>query len=214
MIIFKNILTVRESKMIAKNKPFSPLSGAGKLHSDNIQRSTPHRRALQLFVLVTVLMTTLSGCSLWPEQGQSLASAQKAVQTIRGVETAKITLYGGYSGFQKEWRETVKVKLKPGFQPKDTTAFVNYIASTAWSINEHKLTIGIVIIINTTPQINLDAVGKKAGWTYLVTFADQPSGVISDSVSLTKQLGAWPGNPPKKSDKTTLVQIPASQSKP
>ena len=80
-----------------------------------------------------------------------------------------------------------------------------------WSINEHNPTAGITIILTTTPQVNLDAVGKTAGWTYLVTFAEHPSGVVTDSVSLRKQLGAWPGTPPKKTDKTALVQVPVVQ---
>jgi hypothetical protein len=37
---------------------------------------------------------------------------------------------------------------------------------------------GIGIVLTTTPQ-NLDAVGKKRRWTYLVTFADHPSGAPS-----------------------------------
>ena len=162
-------------------------------------------------VLVCLLSITLGGCSNPIKGGQSIASARSAVLAIPGVASAKFTVDGAYNGFQKEWGENVEIDLKPGFQPKDTAAFVDYIVATAWSINEHNPTDGIAIVLTTTPQVNLDAVGKTAGWTYLVTFADHPSGVVTDSVSIKKQLGEWPGTPPKKTDKTALVQVPAVQ---
>ena len=161
-------------------------------------------------VLVCLLSITLGGCSNPMRGGQSIASARSAVLAIPGVASAKFTVDGAYNGFQKEWTEKVEIDLKPGFQPKDTAAFVDYIVATAWSINEHNPA-GIGIVLTTTPQVNLDAVGKTAGWTYLVTFADQPSIVVTDSVSLKKQLGAWPGTPPKRTDQTALVQVPAVQ---
>jgi hypothetical protein len=41
--------------------------------------------------------------------------------------------------------EDVEIDLKPGFQPKDTAAFIDYIvAGTAWSVNEHNPDGGIV----------------------------------------------------------------------
>ena len=162
-------------------------------------------------VVVCLLSITLGGCSNPIKGGQSIASARKAVLAIPGVASAKFVFNGAYSGFEKQWDETVKIDLKPGFQPKDTAAFVDYIVSTMWSINEHNPTAGIAIVLTTTPQVNLDAVGKTAGWTYLVTFDEHPSGVVTDSVSLRKQLGAWPGTPPKKTDKTALVQVPVVQ---
>ena len=162
-------------------------------------------------MVVCLLSITLGGCSNPIKGGQSIASARKAVLAIPGVASARFTVDGAYNGFQKEWGENVEIDLKPGFQPKDTAAFVDYIVSTMWSINEHNPTAGITIILTTTPQVNLDAVGKTAGWTYLVTFAEHPSGVVTDSVSLRKQLGAWPGTPPKKTDKTALVQVPVVQ---
>jgi len=161
-------------------------------------------------VVVCLLSITLGGCSNPIKGGQSIASARSAVLAIPGVASAKFTVDGAYNGFQKEWTEKVEIDLKPGFQPKDTAAFVDYIVSTMWSINEHNPD-GIGIVLTTTPQVNLDAVGKSAGWTYLVTFADHPSGVVTDSVSLRKQLGAWPGPPPKKTDQTALVQVPVVQ---
>jgi len=162
-------------------------------------------------VLVCLLSITLGGCSSPIKEGQSIASARSTILAIPGVASAKFVFNGAYSGFQKQWDETINIDLKPGFQPKDTAAFVDYIVSTTWSINEHNPTAGIAIVLTTTPQVNLDAVGKSAGWTYLVTFADHPSGVVTDSVSLKKQLGAWPGPPPKKTDKTALVQVPVVQ---
>ena len=162
-------------------------------------------------VVVCLLAITLSGCSNPMRGGQSIASARSAVLAIPGVASAKFTLRGAYNGFQKEWTEKVEINLKAGFQPKDTAAFVDYIVSTMWSINEHNPTAGIGIVLTTTPQVNLDAVGKTAGWTYLVTFADQPSIVVTDSVSLKKQLGVWPGTPPKKTDQTAMVQVPVVQ---
>ena len=161
-------------------------------------------------VVVCLLSITLGGCSNPMRGGQSIASARSAVLAIPGVSSAKFTLRGAYNGFQKEWGEDVEIDLKPGFQPKDTAAFIDYIVATAWSINEHNPE-DIGIVLTTTPQVNLDAVGKSAGWTYLVTFADHPSGVVTDSVSLRKQLGAWPGTPPKKTDKTAVVQVPTVQ---
>ena len=161
-------------------------------------------------VLVCLLSITLSGCSNPIEGGQSIASARSTVLAIPGVASAKFTLRGAYSGFQKYWTEKVEIDLKPGFQPKDTAAFVDYIVATAWSINEHNPA-GIGIVLTTTPQVNLDAVGKSAGWTNLKTTADQPSIVVTGSVSLRKQLGAWPGPPPKKTDQTALVQVPVVQ---
>ena len=161
-------------------------------------------------VVVCLLSITLSGCSNPMSGGQSIASARSAVLAIPGVSSAKFTLRGAYNGFQKEWGEDVEIDLKPGFQPKDTAAFIDYIVATAWSINEHNPN-GIGIVLTTTPQVNLDAVGKSAGWTNLKTTADQPSIVVTGSVSLRKQLGAWPGPPPKKTDKTALVQVPAVQ---
>ena len=162
-------------------------------------------------VVVCLLSITLGGCSNPIKAGQSIASARTAVLAIPGVASAKFTLRGAYNGFQKEWTEEVEIDLKPGFQPKDNAAFVDYIVSTTWSINEHNPIAGIGIVLTTTPQVNLDAVAKTAGWTYLVTFADQPSFVVTDSVSLKKQLGAWPGPPPKKTDQTALVQVPVVQ---
>ena len=162
-------------------------------------------------VVVCLLSIALGGCSNPMRGGQSIASARSAVLAIPGVASAKFVFNGAYSGFEKQWDETVKIDLKPGFQPRDTAAFVDYIVSTTWSINEHSPTAGITIILTTTPQVNLDAVGKTAGWTYLVTFAEHPSGVVTDSVSFRKQLGAWPGTPPKKTDKTALVQVPVVQ---
>lgn len=162
-------------------------------------------------VVVCLLSITLGGCSSPIKGGQSIASARSAVLAIPGVASAEFNFRGAYSGFEKQWDETVKIDLKPGFQPKDTAAFVDYIVSTTWSINEHNPTAGIAIVLTTTPQVNLDAVGKTAGWTYLVTFADHPSGVVTDSVSLKRQLGEWPGTPPKKTDKTALVQVPVVQ---
>ena len=161
-------------------------------------------------VVVCLISITLGGCSNPIKGGQSIASARSAVLAIPGVSSAKFTLRGAYNGFQKEWGENVEIDLKTGFQPKDTAAFIDYIVATAWSINEHNPE-DIAIVLTTTPQVNLDAVGKTAGWTYLVTFADHPSGVVTDSVSLKKQLGAWPGPPPKKTDQTALVQVPAVQ---
>ena len=161
-------------------------------------------------VVVCLLSITLSGCSNPMSGGQSIASARSAVLAIPGVSSAKFTLRGAYNGFQKEWGEDVEIDLKPGFQPKDTAAFIDYIVATAWSINEHNPN-GIGIVLTTTPQVNLDAVGKSAGWTNLKTTADQPSIVVTGSVSLRKQLGAWPGPPPKKTDKTALVQVPTVQ---
>ena len=162
-------------------------------------------------MVLCLVSITLGGCSNPIAGGQSIASARSAVLAIPGIASAKFTLRGAYNGFQKEWIEKVEIDLKPGFQPKDTAAFIDYIVSTMWSINEHNPTAGITIILTTTPQVNLDAVGKTAGWTYLVTFAEHPSGVVTDSVSLRKQLGAWPGTPPKKTDKTALVQVPVVQ---
>ena len=162
-------------------------------------------------VVVCLISITLSGCSNPIRGGQSIASARSGVLAIPGISSANFTLRGAYSGFQKYWTEKVEIDLKPGFQPKDTAAFVDYIVSTTWSINEHNPTAGIGIVLTTTPQVNLDAVGKSAGWTYLGTFADHPSGVVTDSVSLKKQLGEWPGTPPKKTDKTALVQVPVVQ---
>ena len=161
-------------------------------------------------VVVCLLSITLGGCFSPMRGGQSIASARSAVLAIPGVSSAKFTLRGAYNGFQKEWGEDVEIDLKPGFRPKDTAAFIDYIVATAWSINEHNPE-DIGIVLTTTPQVNLDAVGKSAGWTYLVTFADHPSGVVTDSVSLRKQLGAWPGTPPKKTDKTAVVQVPTVQ---
>ena len=161
-------------------------------------------------VVVCLLSITLGGCSNPIKGGQSIASARSAVLAIPGVSSAKFTLRGAYNGFQKEWGEDVEIDLKPGFQPKDTAAFVDYIVATAWSINEHNPA-GIGIVLTTTPQVNLDAVGKSAGWTNLKTTADQPSIVVTGSVSLRKQLGAWPGPPPKKTDQTALVQVPVVQ---
>ena len=162
-------------------------------------------------VVVCLLSITLGGCSNPIKGGQSIASARSTVLAIPGVASAKFVFNGAYSGFEKQWDETVKINLKPAFQPNDTAAFVDYIVSTTWSINEHNPTAGIGIVLTTTPQVNLDAVGKTAGWTYLVTFAEHPSGVVTDSVSLKKQLGAWPGTPPKKTDQTAVVQVPAVQ---
>ena len=162
-------------------------------------------------VVVCLLSITLGGCSNPIKGGQSIASARSAILAIPGIASAKFTLKGAYNGFQKEWTEKVEIDLGPGFQPKDTAAFIDYIVSTMWSINEHNPTAGMGIVLTTTPQVNLDAVGKSAGWTYLVTFADQPSIVVTDSVSLRRQLGAWPGTPPKKTDQTALVQVPAVQ---
>ena len=162
-------------------------------------------------VLVCLLSITLSGCSNPMRGGQSIASARSAILAIPGIASAKFTLKGAYNGFQKEWTEKVEIDLKPGFQPKDTAAFLDYIVSTMWSINEHNPTAGMGIVLTTTPQVNLDAVGKSAGWTNLKTTADQPSIVVTGSVSLRKQLGAWPGPPPKKTDQTALVQVPAVQ---
>jgi len=158
-------------------------------------------------VLVCLVSITLGGCSNPTREGQSIASARS---TILAIASAKFTLRGAYSGFQKYWTEKVEIDLKPGFQPKDTAAFIDYIVSTMWSINEHNPD-GIGIVLTTTPQVNLDAVGKSAGWTNLKTTADQPSIVVTGSVSLRKQLGAWPGPPPKKTDQTALVQVPAVQ---
>ena len=176
-------------------------------------RGALRRRAVAgaWLVVVCLLSIALGGCSNPMRGGQSIASARSAVLAIPGVASAKFVFNGAYSGFEKQWDETVKIDLKPGFQPRDTAAFVDYIVSTTWSINEHNPTAGISIILITTPQVNLDAVGKTAGWTYLVTFAEHPSGVVTDSVSLRKQLGAWPGTPPKKTDKTALVQVPVVQ---
>ena len=176
-------------------------------------RGALRRRAVAgaWLVVVCLLSIALGGCSNPMRGGQSIASARSAVLAIPGVASAKFVFNGAYSGFEKQWDETVKIDLKPGFQPRDTAAFVDYIVSTTWSINEHSPTAGITIILTTTPQVNLDAVGKTAGWTYLVTFAEHPSGVVTDSVSLRKQLGAWPGTPPKKTDKTALVQVPVVQ---
>ncbi|MEC5170720.1 hypothetical protein RCH11_003218 [Glaciihabitans sp. GrIS 2.15] len=161
-------------------------------------------------VVVCLLSITLGGCSNPIKGGQSIASARSTVLAIPGVSSAKFTVEGAYNGFQKEWGEDVEIDLKPGFQPKDTAAFVDYIVSTMWSINEHNPD-GIGIVLTTTPQVNLDAVGKSAGWTNLKTTADQPSIVVTGSVSLRKQLGEWPGTPPKKTDKTALVQVPVVQ---
>ena len=161
-------------------------------------------------VLVCLLSITLGGCSSPLKGGQSIASARRTILAIPGVASAKFTLEGAYNGFQKEWGENVEIDLKPGFQPKDTAAFVDYIVATAWSINEHNPE-DIGIVLTTTPQVNLDAVGKTAGWTNLKTTADQPSIVVTGSVSLRKQLGAWPGTPPKKTDQTAMVQVPAVQ---
>jgi hypothetical protein len=162
-------------------------------------------------VVVCLLAITLGGCSNPMRGGQSIASARSAVLAIPGVASAKFTVDGAYNGFQKEWGENVEIDLKPGFQPKDTAAFIDYIVSTMWSINEHNPTAGIGIVLTTTPQVNLDAVGKSAGWTNLKTTSDQPSIVVTGSVSLKKQLGAWPGTPPKKTDQTALVQVPVVQ---
>ena len=162
-------------------------------------------------VVVCLLSITLGGCSNPMRGGQSIASARSAILAIPGIASAKFTLKGAYNGFQKEWTEKVEIDLKPGFQPKDTAAFLDYIVSTMWSINEHNPTAGIGIVLTTTPQVNLDAVGKSAGWTNLKTTADQPSIVVTGTVSLRKQLGEWPGTPPKKTDKTALVQVPVVQ---
>jgi hypothetical protein len=161
--------------------------------------------------LVCLLSITLGGCTNSIKGGQSIASARKTVLAITGVASVKFKLKGAYSGFQKYWADDVEIDLKPGFQPKDTAAFIDYLVSTTWSINEHNPADGISIVLTTTPQVNLDAVGKTAGWTYLKTFADHPSGVVTGSVSLKKQLGAWPGTPPKKTDQTALVQVPVVQ---
>ena len=161
-------------------------------------------------MLMCLLSITLGGCSNSINGGQSIASARSAVLAIPGVASAKFTVDGAYNGFQKEWGENVEIDLKPGFQPKDTAAFIDYIVSTMWSINEHNPD-GIGIVLTTTPQVNLDAVGKSAGWTNLKTTADQPSIVVTGSVSLRKQLGAWPGTPPKKTDQAALVQVPVVQ---
>ena len=176
-------------------------------------RGPSRRRAVTgaCLVLVCLVSITLGGCSNPIKGGQSIASARKAVLAIPGVASAKFTVDGAYNGFQKEWGENVEIDLKPGFQPKDTAAFVDYIVSTMWSINEHNPTAGIGIVLTTTPQVNLDAVGKSAGWTNLKTTADQPSIVVTGTVSLRKQLGEWPGPPPKKTDQTALVQVPAVQ---
>ena len=162
-------------------------------------------------VVVCLLSITLGGCSNPMRGGQSIASARSTVLAIPGVASAKFTVEGAFNGFQKEWGENVEIDLKPGFQPKDTAAFVDYIVSTMWSINEHNPTAGIGIVLTTTPQVNLDAVGKSASWTNLKTTADQPSIVVTGTVSLRKQLGEWPGTPPKKTDKTALVQVPVEQ---
>jgi hypothetical protein len=161
-------------------------------------------------VLVCLLSITLGGCSS-PIKGQSIASARETVLAITGVASVKFKLKGAYSGFQKYWADDVEIDLKPGFQPKNTAAFIDYLVSTTWSINEHNPTDGISIVLTTTPQVNLDAIGKTAGWTYLETFADHPSGVVTDSVSLRKYLGAWPGTPPKNTDQTVMVQVPVVQ---
>lgn len=161
--------------------------------------------------LVCLLSIALGGCTNSIKGGQSIESAQKTVLAITGVASAKITVEGAYSGFQKKWGEGVEIDLKPGFQPKDTAAFVDYLVSTMWSINEHHPTAGISIVLTTTPQVNLDAVGKTAGWTNLKTTADQPSIVVTGTVSLRKQLGAWPGTPPKKTNQTAMVQVPVAQ---
>ena len=171
-----------------------------------------HRAATgACLVLVALLSIAISGCSSLVKGGQSVASARSAVLAIPGVASAKFDFRGAYNGFQKQWDEAVEIDLKPGIQPKDTAAFISYVVSTTWSINEHKPG-GISIVLTTTPQVNLDAIGKSAGWTYLVTNADDPSGVITESVSLTKELGAWPGTPPKKLEKTALIQAAAAQS--
>lgn len=167
------------------------------------QRSIP--RGFRLLLLAAVLIMSISGCSTLTERGQSAASAEKTILSIKGVETAKFHLSGAYSGFQKYWGEDIEITLKPGFQPKDTAAFVEYVFATAWSVNEHQPD-GIGIVLTTTPQVNLDAVGKLAGWTDLKTFADLPSGVVTGTRSLAKKLGAWPSSPPKKSSKTDLVE--------
>ena len=170
-----------------------------------------HRAATgACLVVVCLLSITLGGCSNPIKGGQSIASARSAILAIPGIASAKFTVEGAYNGFQKEWGENVEIDLKPGFQPKDTAAFVDYIVATAWSINEHNPD-GIGIVLTTTPQVNLDAVGKSAGWTNLKTTADQPSIVVTGSVSLRKQLGAWPGTPPKKTDQAALVQVPVVQ---
>lgn len=180
-----------------------------RAHPKNYQSpkrsSVPLRRGVSVLLLAAVLMASTSGCSTSAERGQSAASAEKAILSIKGVETAKFHLSGAYSGFQKYWGEDVVITLKPGFQPKDTTAFVKYIFATAWSVNEHEPD-GIGIVLTTTPQVNLDAVGKLAGWTDLKTFADLPSGVVTGTRSLAKKLGPWPSSPPKKSSKTDLVE--------
>jgi len=170
-----------------------------------------HRAATgACLVVVCLISITLGGCSNPIKGGQSIASARSAILAIPGIASAKFTVEGAYNGFQKEWGENVEIDLKPGFQPKDTAAFVDYIVATAWSINEHNPD-GIGIVLTTTPQVNLDAVGKSAGWTNLKTTADQPSIVVTGSVSLRKQLGAWPGTPPKKTDQAALVQVPVVQ---
>ena len=102
-------------------------------------------------VVVCLLSITLGGCSNPIKGGQSIASARSTVLAIPGVASAKFTLRDAYSGFQKYWTEKVEIDLKPGFQPKDTAAFVDYIVATAWSINEHNPD-GIGIVLTTTPR--------------------------------------------------------------
>jgi hypothetical protein len=158
----------------------------------------PHwpRRVLGALVAVAIV-GALSGCSI-TRGGQTADAAASEVKSLPGISNSTdVYSNSAYSGFTKKNSTLVVVTVDPDRRIEDTENLVEFLIRVAWSVNDAKPDMELMVTIKSTAPIDALAAAQGAGWTSAHAFDDDRGTVFIPLSEAKQRLGGWPGKVPK-----------------
>jgi hypothetical protein len=163
-------------------------------------------RLVRLVAASACLAVAASGCAAVGAAGQSEESAQARLEETPGVQSARVSTSGVYSGLARSSGTTVQVTLDEGYTVADADGVLRWALATGWSTGDEEP--------NSSLQFTLlDSDGSPAEWDW--AGATSALGVEGDNVDLLIDkgvvsyvvddrlrdlLGDWPGDVPETPD--------------
>jgi hypothetical protein len=157
------------------------------------------RRVLGALVAVAIV-GGLSGCSI-TRGGQTADAAASEVKSLPGISNSTdVYSNSAYSGLAKKNATLVVVTFDPDRPTEDMEKLVEYLIRVAWSVNDAKPNMELMVTIKSTAPIDALAAAQGAGWTRAHAFNDERGTVFVPLSEARQRLGDWPGKVPTVPD--------------
>ena len=148
-------------------------------------------------IVALALVGGLSSCSS-ARGGQTAGAAASEVKSLPGIsKSTDVYSNSSYSGFTKKNATLVVVTVDPDHRSEDTEELVEFLIRVAWSVNDAKPNMELMVTVKSTVPIDALAAARAAGWTSAHSLNNERSTVFVGLSEAKKRLGDWPGKVPE-----------------